>query len=778
MELLESLSAPGCILNVTHITQQAFNGDQDISDMCFMLHEIPGHIVGKDQYGNSMASDPFWKNRMTSGKAVTFHPVKNSDRRESTVSVARCMGTTIAASNEDLGSTESAMMQRFMRQRMRRAFREDMPPEETIFYEETLDDESQKEEATHGRKLQHAYLVIIEKMIEAKVLPDVKVSVAREASRAIFKEMEKRGIPMPPRRPINMFLDICRIFTIYAAISAGLFSELGLKYREEPDPEKPGATKPRRFELSDLFNLAKYFQCSEEIAVHVFTLMEDIWIPKLESDIVQTIAKTILPCSATADMRWKPSFGNGCITPITPFRRDYDRESKTGIDEGHSYDYRYIQMTDNSFRMIASKIQSGISDRPSANDILSTLLEMKYKYIRSKRKQVEIVEVGKDAQGFSIVEERLVDVPDAPAESIPCVILEENPRNRQQKHLSIAVDMIDKNLHGLLRTCIKEALEHKHAPTRTYITGINFHREREQKDARGRPNPDMTNETWYNVFDTITLERCERQKVIKNYSSWNNIDIAILHNRIGDKYADLIGMRKRKQCPGWYLDKPLDYIHMVSYWVENGFPIKDSEIAYPPTTRLAVWRIREKDPRYRALDKYVIKKYPDDFIAAVDEKLEEINVLECNAQKYLENPTLMKKEAPLYSDIITNDPDLKPEMTFNPDEWGEQSELIANFLPQTAQISSSMDEGENPDDDFGDQQEPDHTRVLIPSKKQRTSDWRPRITATSEMDDRKRALDDILVLQTQLTKPFARRRTQLRAKRSRKIDEDSRYTIF
>ena len=54
MEWLEELSAPGTVINVTHITQQAFNTDQDISDLSFHLNEIPESMLGIDKYGNNI----------------------------------------------------------------------------------------------------------------------------------------------------------------------------------------------------------------------------------------------------------------------------------------------------------------------------------------------------------------------------------------------------------------------------------------------------------------------------------------------------------------------------------------------------------------------------------------------------------------------------------------------------------------------------------------------------------------------------------------------------
>lgn len=50
MELLESPSAPGCVLNAT---QQDFNTDQDISDLVFMISDIPSGVIGEDRYGHS-----------------------------------------------------------------------------------------------------------------------------------------------------------------------------------------------------------------------------------------------------------------------------------------------------------------------------------------------------------------------------------------------------------------------------------------------------------------------------------------------------------------------------------------------------------------------------------------------------------------------------------------------------------------------------------------------------------------------------------------------------
>ncbi len=729
MNLIEELSAPGTVMNATHITEQAFNTDQDISDVCLHLEEIPGSMLGIDKYGNKISSDNTLKNRMSSAKSISFQFARDSKKRQTEMSVNRNMISTIAATNEKTPNNKDAIMQRFLHFPVKKMTRLDIDPKDIIFLQEYLEDKPLKKIIKHGYQLKHAYLLIIEKAIESDVLPDIDMSVAKDVSRWVFTEMENEGIPLPSRRKIDMYFDICRIYTILYAIDIEFFSELGDKYRQiDPDT---GLLK--NFNVQYLKNLIKYFQCTEEIAIHILTLMEDIWIPKLKQDIVNTIAKTLLPCTCQDSYsQWKPVFDNNDNgnNPPTPFRKNYTRMNTRGEPE---IDLRYIQLTDSSFTMMANKIQSNILDKPSSNDILSNLMEMKCDFIKVKPKEVMPIPISKDDFGNIIYEQTLVDIEDAQKQSINCVIFEEHPQNKRIKLLSISIDLINRNLSGILKKCIKKATEHLNEKERTLISGTNYNRKTELLDPEnGRLLPDIRGETFCNVFDVIELKQGKHIKVIENNYAYSLLDSAALYSRIGERYNKIMEIKKINQTSGWILDAPIESIHMKNYWAKQGLPIEDAQIAYPTTTKHVLWKQRQNDERYKKIEKLVIRNYPEEYIISKEKQgKKSIEKLKKNEKRYEKDTRLIEFEnASIYSEYYNYNSNSN-KMSVDTTNWTRD---VTNYLPKNDEESNDIYQADdsniqiNVDDD-------DDDYICVNLKKQKDSFGNPNPTMISSYND-------------------------------------------
>ena len=633
LDLLEEISIEGSVMALTHITTQAFNTNQDMSDLCILLHEVPIAMMAMDKYGNETSSDEFLKNRMTSQKTTTFHYVNNNTgkKRESEISYARCMGNTIGLYNEKRPSKDSPIMQRFLIFTMRSGYtRKDMDDEDIDFKQEYVADDKNNQLISHGYRLKHFYLFLIEKAIEAGALPDVNLGCTRDISKWIFAELKRNGVPKPSKRKLEMYFHMCRVFTIYYAIEAQFFSEFGLKYREDTETKKF-----KDFNILYLKDIIKFLCASEEISVFVLTLLEDVWIPTLKSEIVESIFYHMVSSTKSNKNEWNPNFdetGRG-----TRFREDYT--NKDFKSNAPTTDYRYVEIYGKTFASIAQEIKSHIKTKPSEKEIECSLYEMQQEVIKSYDKEIQGVPTGKkDKNNKEIQRKELTDIKDKEKKKIPSVIMEVNPRVRNQKKVSIAIDLIHVNYSNVLKICIKNALEHREQGNRTYITG--FHLQTEEKIPIGKSIHKFKNsskEIYCNAFDIITLEEGKEHKIIMNNFCYSDYDIVSLYNRRNNDMDDnnrketLFDFQKQEY---WILDKSIDEIHFVSHWIENGLDIKNAQIAFPPLITAAIWTERETNLIYSGLNRQVLYNYPEDFMKSIHLKKRKQEEVERKIIKY------------------------------------------------------------------------------------------------------------------------------------------------
>ena len=544
MDMLEKLCFPGGVMNVTHITQQAFNSGQDISDVLLMIHEMPSHVLGIDPRGNHIEADPFLKNRMTKQMTVTICPVKDSPNREVTSYVSRCMGTTIMATNEESPDADTPMGQRSIKNPMIEQHRPDLSREDATY---TLDwVEDPENEALILRKFMlHSFLFfVVEKAIEAGAIPDVDTGVSEIVYKWIFKELGKQGVSWPNIRQKKMYIDLTRVFAIYYAVDMEYFSELGMKYRDRErwsawkrggdDIARGGfgggdeidETMRRVFndpvDISSspdhLKNVIKWLIVPEEIAVHVFTLMENIWIEPLCSDISKAVGFSMVRHSSPEDQEtWIPN--HEYEEDPTSFRIS---EVKSG--GAVSYDYNYVQVTGPGYETIVSQISSLTKDKASVKDLSGSIRQMCKRTIWQYRRgwRLKITsgsDSGGDSSGAPTSETGGDDGPsasdtptptptstststttttttatsgwsgdstssqsdsweyyeDRTGAKIPMVqaIMDFDPRTRHRR-ISLHVSLFTGDTENVIQNAIPLALGHCNQGDRCYITGLNY----------------------------------------------------------------------------------------------------------------------------------------------------------------------------------------------------------------------------------------------------------------------------------------------------------------
>ena len=714
LEFLETISIGGSVWNVTHFTPQSFNTGQDMSDICIVMHEIPTSLLGIDNKGNRQVADPFFKNRLAKQYTATisYDFDKETGERKSKMSYARCMGSMIAASNERMPLSDSAIMQRFIKYKMQQRSRGDRNPQEMTYINEWSKEDQVKLTIQHGYKLHQLYFLIYEKAIEAGVLPEIDIEGAKQVARLVFSKLSQNGLPYPKTRQICMYFDLARVFTIFYAIEVELFSEYGfLKKQDESSNHKP-------FNFDFLEDFIKWGYCTEEIAVFVITLLEKEWVPKIKYQIINHIGKD--------QCKWPPKSPDDVDI-------DFRKVESSTPNAALEIDYRYIEIVGSNINSIASNIRNSIPDRPSLNDIISELYDLRNTFIstqpREWRKSEEnaallesldnaqdlfspppstqdmnvedlqssrlqrvmhqlelndvqevcvncnevcvncnkalstnVGEICKDCgthahlscsdrcnqcghySHFSCMANcvhcsahcckkclakhiDLLPIPESHHKQVPCVLIEDFPgaKNTHKRRICIAVDMIGRDYVNVLRDCVCDALAHRcqYEQQKVCITALPYRRDfpAEVEKAASLPDHVTVNpakQTFYRLFDTLTIEKKKDKAIfIPNYFNYTPAEELAIYARVESKKR-ISEFHKRA---GNTLNTDMDYMTMSIYWEQNAIDVASSEVAFPPSTFMFLWGLRDTDLRYTEMNEHVLQDYPEDWMKQIDENV-------------------------------------------------------------------------------------------------------------------------------------------------------------
>ena len=741
-DTVAQMSAPGTVQAITHETMQARQTDTDNSDCTMVFHEMPGRMLGVDQYGNQTSADSFLKDRLTRSMSVTSYIAidKDSGERATKTSVARCMNATMGASNEKAPPGDSALMQRYLRWRMTRQSRPGMTAHEQMFMPEWATDPELRPHVVHGAQLHDTFLFFVEKAIHAGVLPDVNVDVARHVAQRVFAEMEKDAVPAPRPRLINVYLSLCRTATLWYAIHMELFSEMGAHHRVDARTGQSREFSPRM-----LIDVAKWFVCTRECAVHVLTLLEPVIMPGLREEIARAIGFAMVhgrsaaggppaggdPAPAGAGAAAAGDGGDhrhAEFHPVLPsvggagtdFRR---RRGPGGSD---IVDYDYISLQGATVRAIAALIAGKIGNRPSATDVLSTLYEMQQEVIMVQPRHVAGTADAPRVEVNAAVPSRL----------IACAILEDCDHGRG-KSVSIAIDMVNRTYGGTMRRCIVRALQNSKQRACRLITGMPYVRRDRATDLEGR----VHEEVFYQVADVIELRRTDELHIVPNPFAFTCAEVSALygHTRVGAAAASGAGPSALQQQAGWRVDEDIDWVTMGTYWTMNGFDLRDSKHVYPGDAHKAVWFERDVNPRYRALRERVINRYPEDYAEEIVRMRRQLQDMKHAAS---EDPQCHAAAArlPRYSDLYRQH--LAPEdRDIHPLSWDDDDDDVGAGAADSAPPAPRpirVDADASEDDDYDvmavDPQGGSDAEMRVGMRRMRCDVWDD--STTSDADER------------------------------------------
>lgn len=274
---------PGSTDMASRMTRLAFTTDEDWNDVCLIIDEAEGHLLGVDERGNPVSGDEIWKGRLTNNvvRTVRCAMVKITDEagEETTcakrvTSTSRCMGNCLMTTNINL-DPENPLISRFVYDIVTPDPAEGSHNVADIAY--PLKGETDlvfNNTIFHEDQVLHVYEMLVEKAIEAGVLEDVNTDIAGIHFRRIFERLHnKHGMPKVDVRVYGQLLGICRIAAIKHAIYIVYCTELS-KWRRDPT-----TGHFRRFDPLSLLDVERYLVVTEEIVADILTLCQDIFIP-------------------------------------------------------------------------------------------------------------------------------------------------------------------------------------------------------------------------------------------------------------------------------------------------------------------------------------------------------------------------------------------------------------------------------------------------------------------------------------------------------------------
>lgn len=362
MESVKGFSMPGTTSSATHITQQAFAVDDDISDFHIMCDETPLYMLGISKEGREVPVDPQIKARMSQQQTVTLSFEKTeTGRRETKVSLSRsAMNGTYLSNLPNTDDPNGPLNQRCLPYKFYSRKRDTyMKGMSAIVGKQFASKKSLCEKKAHGWSMIHFYLLFWEQCITSLALPEIDTSIADFVESVVFKYLCENGVAAPHSRHISMYRELCRVATMLGALESEFFSEMGLRHRIDLNT---GVTKG--FEPEAMLDLIKWSVVTEETAVAVITTMENTWIPYNRSIIAKIMANNLNV--------WPPS-EETARSEGTKFMKTEAADFRGAVDK---YDLRYITLEGATYREIHNKIVSCMKDKMSVADVVSVLSDM------------------------------------------------------------------------------------------------------------------------------------------------------------------------------------------------------------------------------------------------------------------------------------------------------------------------------------------------------------------------------------------------------------------
>ena len=308
LECLEVLLVKGTFRKIVGLSDKAFEVDEHLDDFVWMWHEAPPQRFSVDpKTGMPMpGGSETLKAKLTDGVVITWEcgyvkdPTADPNDKEARVrrqrrSVSRQIGWMGVAFNWEIpmpstGSDDEqlAILSRFLHLAASTSFHSEISTLTSAL--ETLKRQKTPQQARFiiMMRMIQSMIIITEKLIGAKALPEIDVSMAVDFCRFADQKLREEGRSGIGPRTGLMFVEMCRAMNAASNVWTWFMSELARPVRVRPDGHHEPALTADMFLL-----LSKHHCVRSSQVVQIATLMEDILVPITRDFVVAEISKML-----------------------------------------------------------------------------------------------------------------------------------------------------------------------------------------------------------------------------------------------------------------------------------------------------------------------------------------------------------------------------------------------------------------------------------------------------------------------------------------------------
>ncbi len=550
-------------IKTTRLSKLVFTSDEDWNDVCLVIHEAPGYLIGVDEHGKITSGDEVFKDRMTSNLVRTFRlamtKTKNPETDEESssskrvCSVSRCMGNCIMSTNTKTPPNDHPVMTRFLRDivtagdnRSKCGF--DLSD---IAFPLTGEEDVENNAVFLGEEqILHTYTMLVEKAMEAGILDDVNTNIASIMFRRVFGRLhEVHGMPKVGIRTQDQMMQLCRIAAIRLAIYTVITTE-GSPWRVD------GHGRPRAFDPMCLLDIERYLVVTEEIVADVLSLFQNTFVP-LRSQ------KLINACKA--------------LIPGNPLPRVY-RDGRGVPFE----DKNYVQFSYGTVGQFCDAVSDRCGQILSVGLVNRLLTQLSKEFLYAQDRNVE-----SGVQGDRI--------------RLKIALIEDDPdRGKHGKKISIAHDrLFQKFREDALEESIIYALSYQGCRPRTIITSFRHHLKFRNSDKI---------HYFEQYLHPLRIRPTEEVLVLRNHMSYRLADYATLYNRAR---SGATHTRSRMEMPAFIATRDLEIDTFRSHWNQIGAEFCQDLLPWQFKSR--IWEYRRRHPEIFAVCReFEFDSYPGD----------------------------------------------------------------------------------------------------------------------------------------------------------------------
>ena len=444
-EMMQLMSIPGTITEITYQTTRADAVDGDQNDHVTVFNEAPPGLFQANNKGeDAQKALSAMKEKLTSNRVRTKEFVRDEEtgERKNRIAISSQIGCYVGATNDNPAEAEEAVKSRFHWGEFDRVFRQDKSIadyQRKAFEMESKPELREKyEEFLYYCQDQQMKVFYVWKFIFCGIMRDVDLDASNIVLSNIGKQLKKFDIRMPPRTT-ERFRILCRILTITSAL------DMVFNY-------KGGLHNGKPFELKQLLDVEPLLYCTEEIAVCALNMVA-VEVPQLSVSRVKTLRAM-----------WK-------IFQYSPMYKK-DRDIITGTTE--KLDYNYIRFT-GGLKQLCIKIQNAIpyhQGKPSLHNIHSVIKELSSEPFRAHEYQCRDDFEAENPNAECMFEDTFAQ-PKKSSTGKKTAVAFASGNNFHDVHIGLFLDirMKDSTKGTLMTECIKNIV-HQKTKTRRIVTGI------------------------------------------------------------------------------------------------------------------------------------------------------------------------------------------------------------------------------------------------------------------------------------------------------------------